>query len=791
MAQEGSPNLKMVTRAISELWQTEARWQSLGLLSSHQAASNLMSELKHSPPPPGASPLGAKGAMAAEIAEAGNGGCGRLKAHMPWAARAAAVETHAALVARRATYRATRHERILQAVDARKSSRMLAAGELKALGLQMRTVLGTADSNDDGDGDDDDADDDDEDEDDGGEPSSSAATDESEDDDDNDDDSFMDSSEELAELRRIYAALDTDDSDSVDEWELWKFVQRANVGGAEGDEFMTFEEMQDEMCEVDTDGNGTIEWEEFVALMFGKVRGAERLAAAMRTSFALFSLERAAARGSDSARRSSEKDSAAVASAGDDDSPTSEAGERPIDPALLPVLRRVLQQPIPSDVAAVVRILAPDGSRINLSPSGGPSMYARSGDDPIEGELFGAGEYWDGWNTFYLRQPGDGVLLGTRPKYEFAKLLAKRFRVDVSVPCECVARARSQPGLSANGANKDTDNLFLLRFEEGENLRLLGLMPRAHSIHLWRLSDGTLDRLFQEGQAEMGRGGSSLSRRLSVAGPVLPALRGSAPPGAMSCVGGSRSFAGVKYTEERMTAPLAPLYFSPKMDTSLQLQFRRLMRERRDAFLLHLKDAVPDMPLIILVVTNRSYQRDTMKRGSGIRRNSRAFRRHRGVPEAQMHLSHSIYPRLSSHTPPLRRCILVARQSSWKRPEGGGSCDASSAAGSTPSRFKEQSKRLAHHSLGPSAQPRPTLQNGVAVKAIGCTGKGRGIGSPCDCLAFLDSGCQLPDYLRRFSTRRVPASPSQTISWFDVAQGLRLCSDIRLSCAKFGGAMTC
>ena len=43
------------------------------------------------------------------------------------------------------------------------------------------------------------------------------------------------------------------------------------------------------------------------------------------------------------------------------------------------------------------------------------------------------------------------------------------------------------------------------------------------------------------------------------------------------------------------------------------------------------------LPLIILVVTNRSYQRDTMKRGSGIRRNSRAFRRHRGVPEAQMH----------------------------------------------------------------------------------------------------------------------------------------------------------
>lgn len=55
------------------------------------------------------------------------------------------------------------------------------------------------------------------------------------------------------------------------------------------DSLMSFEEMQQEMALVDVDGSGTISWEEFAALMLGKVEGTDTLAAAMRTAFAVSS----------------------------------------------------------------------------------------------------------------------------------------------------------------------------------------------------------------------------------------------------------------------------------------------------------------------------------------------------------------------------------------------------------------------------------------------------------------------------------------------------------------------
>ena len=88
----------LVSRAVGELWQVEARWQSLGLLGKEQAATELLGELRAHPPPPGASPLGAKGMVLAGVAAAELDavfGCGKLKAYLPEAALAAAAKSAA------------------------------------------------------------------------------------------------------------------------------------------------------------------------------------------------------------------------------------------------------------------------------------------------------------------------------------------------------------------------------------------------------------------------------------------------------------------------------------------------------------------------------------------------------------------------------------------------------------------------------------------------------------------------------------------------------------------------
>tara|TARA_B100000768_G_scaffold168338_1_gene173116 strand:- start:256 stop:699 length:444 start_codon:yes stop_codon:yes gene_type:complete len=102
-------------------------------------------------------------------------------------------------------------------------------------------------------------------------------------------------------------------------------------------------------------------------------------------------------------------------------------------------------------------------------------MFAEKGDDPMHSDLMGDGEFWDAWTTFYLREPGDGVLLGTRPRDEFLKLLSTRFNVDASVPCTCKANVPTP---------QSPDNLFLLRYEEGVELRIQSVMPRSNAMHL-------------------------------------------------------------------------------------------------------------------------------------------------------------------------------------------------------------------------------------------------------------------------------------------------------------------
>ena len=102
-------------------------------------------------------------------------------------------------------------------------------------------------------------------------------------------------------------------------------------------------------------------------------------------------------------------------------------------------------------------------------------MFAEGGDDPMHSDLLGDGEFWDAWNSFYLREPGDGVLLGTRPRDEFLKLLSKRFNVDASVPCTCKASIPTP---------QTPDNIVLLRLEKGMTMRIQSVMPRSSAIHL-------------------------------------------------------------------------------------------------------------------------------------------------------------------------------------------------------------------------------------------------------------------------------------------------------------------
>ena len=378
---------------------------------------------------------------------------------------------------------------------------------------------------------------------------------------------------ELKELRPIYESLDVEKSESVDEWELWSFISKAEgMSGRKGtkraslqsnfDNLMSFEEMQREMALVDVDGSGTISWEEFTALMLGKVEGTETLAAAMRTAYAVDTKLKSRSLRNGGRRRAIgfRKESISM-------SMLSGASERPFGDALLPVLRAVLSEQLPDDVAAVIRVIAPDGSRVQLNataPTGKQGMFAEGGDDPVHSSLLGDGELWDAWNTFYLREPGDGVLLGARPRNEVLKLLSKRFNVDASVPCTCKA---SVPTTTELQETQSPDNMFLLRFEEGVAVRIQSVMPRSNAMHLWRPTDSTM-RLW----AEVGNwSGLTLDQELSHS----------------------------KYNEERVTATFAPLFFNTKADGSRVLPIRST---RRNIFVLHLMDV--NIPLTIVISTN-------------------------------------------------------------------------------------------------------------------------------------------------------------------------------------------
>jgi len=417
---------------------------------------------------------------------------------------------------------------------------------------------------------------------------SSSSEEESDDGDDstsNESDGFigykMEESKELAALRPIYQSLDVDNLGAVDEWELWNFLQKAAKKNKSGDfdDVMSWEEMQRDIALVDEDGNGTIDWEEFTALMLGKVAGAETLAAAMRSAYAVGtkgdwdgtgSFRRTQRRGKQ-CRRGSVNMSLLPGNS-----------ERPIEDTLLPVLRHVLSEQLPDDVAAVVRVIAPGGSRVQLNasaPTGNQGMFAEGSDDPMHSDLFGDGEFWDAWTTFYLREPGDGVLLGTRPRDEFLKLLSTRFNVDASVPCTCKANVPTP---------QSPDNIVLLRFEKEVTLRIQSVMPRSSAMHLWKPTDSTLRTLSTEMGIDYPESSDSddedsftyARSKADGVGPIVAPDRG-------------------KYNEERVTPPFAPLFFTAKIDSSLELPIRSA---RRSIFVLHLMDV--GLPITIVISTN-------------------------------------------------------------------------------------------------------------------------------------------------------------------------------------------
>ena len=125
--------------------------------------------------------------------------------------------------------------------------------------------------------------------------------------------------------------------------------------------------MQREMALADVDGNGTIYWEEFTALMWelGKVEGAETQPCAPHMP-----LERR----QKSTRKTSDTPSIAAGSDLAAQTPSQHRAvpfcmETQNGRSMVCCLRHVLSEQLPNDVAAVVRVIAPEGSRVQLNAS--------------------------------------------------------------------------------------------------------------------------------------------------------------------------------------------------------------------------------------------------------------------------------------------------------------------------------------------------------------------------------------------------------------------------------------
>jgi len=298
---------------------------------------------------------------------------------------------------------------------------------------------------------------------------------------------------------------------------------------------------------VDVNGDGFIEFPEFVKLMFGYAEGAEWLANAMRTAFML--RQNADEDDEDEEGEAKQKEQKSDGDS-DKDSEDDNFVERPIVPTLTRVMRRVFAQKLPDDIAVVVRIISTYGSGLRFNA--GTTAWD---DDSVAQDLFLDGEYFDGYASYALKNTGEGVLLGGKPSREFVDVMKRRFRSDVGVNSECRVEHRDRQKLD--------NNMFLVRLEEGQQLRLLGLMGKDRAVHLWRLSDDSHSAISNQDKEP-----------------------------------GNRTM-----TEERVTAPQGALYFSSRMDCSLLLRFTRMMRMPRDNFLIHLQDSA-GLPIWMIITLN-------------------------------------------------------------------------------------------------------------------------------------------------------------------------------------------
>ena len=360
-------------------------------------------------------------------------------------------------------------------------------------------------------------------------------------------------------LRAIFDELDSEREHSpgiIGIEELWQFLQQAPETWDEA----RFAQMEREMSRVDADSNGCIDFREFVALMCGRFEGTEWLTGAMRAAFAMGSTGRhrsAAGRVSSASSASSASDDETRRGGASEDE-----SERAMDPVACEALRAIAGRPMLPAGAQIEVAVITGAPPVRLAASGA----ARGDADGELGEALRSCASAGGCQLFRLCE-GETLVIGASPAAVDQTLRQLGSWPSFRQHCRAADAQACFVGAVRRDAPTADQSHLLLRLEPGGKLRLLGLMNRRRCVHLWRPTDLALEELRQLGERP--------------------------PP--------PRSADGAEMREDRVTAPLAPLYFSERMDCSLVLRFEHMMRGSRDFFLVHLGDGDEAAPVHVLI----------------------------------------------------------------------------------------------------------------------------------------------------------------------------------------------